>query len=70
MKVLDWLEYGGLNMITISVIGWLTSLLGIWSTIIAILVGVSVCFVNYAKYKSIVLENKLKEQKIKENEEL
>ena len=69
MKWFDWVEYAGLNVVAVSVVGWLSSFINTWSTLIAIFVGASVVALNYAKFKGVQLDNKLKELEIKEKED-
>ena len=66
MKSINWIEINLMNVISFSVVGWLTSFLSVWSAIIAVVVGISVIALNCIKFKSMQLDNKIKEIEIKE----
>lgn len=66
MKLFDFIEYGALNIFAASVIIWMQNFMGNWSTVMAVLVGVSVLALNVVKIIGIHLDNKIKKKKLNE----
>jgi len=66
MKSINWIEINLMNVISFSMVGWLTSFLSVWSALIAVCVGISVIALNYIKFKGMQLDNKMKELEIKD----
>ena len=64
IKNLDWIELGMLNVVGVSVSGWLLSLLNNFGTCVAALVGVSVVILNCIKIYGVHLDNKIKKKKL------
>ena len=66
MKVFDWIELGCLNIFGGSVIIWMNTFIGSWSTIMAMLVGASVLVLNIVKIYGVHLDNQIKRKKLNE----
>ncbi len=66
-RYVDSIEWGSLNIIGFSVVGWLVSLMNNFSIIIASIVGLSVVALNIVKLYGIYLDN-LKKKKDLEKE--
>ena len=64
MKLFDWIELGCLNIFGGSVIIWMQTFIGNWSTLMAILVGISVVVLNTIKIYGVHLDNKIKIKKL------
>ena len=65
MKIIDWIELGVLNVVGVSVGGWLQSFSSSASTFVAIFVGLSVVLLNCIKIYGVHLDNRIKKKKLK-----
>ena len=64
MKSFDWIELGCLNIFGTSVIIWMQTFMSNWSTVMAILVGLSVVTLNVVKIYGVHLDNQIKKKKL------
>jgi len=67
MKIFNLLEWFSLNIVGISVVTWLSSLVGIWSSVMACLVACSILVMNGYKIYGIHLDNQLKRKQLNDN---
>jgi len=64
MKWFECLEWISLNIVGVISTTWIASLLTNWSSLMAILVGISIIIMNVYKIKGIILDNKLKNKEL------
>ena len=64
MKWFECLEWISLNVVGVISTTWIASLLTNWSSLMAILVGISIIIMNVYKIQGIILDNKLKNKEL------
>ena len=64
MKWFECLEWISFNVVGVISTTWIASLLTNWSSLMAILVGISIIIMNVYKIKGIILDNKLKNKEL------